>query len=357
MTIAPRNLTIKSVVISIIDFMQDKEKMLPWRINRSSLLLYGMVALLIIVGSISFVYADGLKVITNMWFELVLPDLSFEISLDTSTIPADGTTLNNIDTVAKNNKGQLLDGSDILVTVSSGVVDISRSAETPTNVSQRFVLRSPDNPQKIVLTFHFKHLEKRLELEAFDPTPPNAPIIKSPLDGNTFTTGTPTISGEVAVDSKMEIYIDDKFNSVLDANDKGTVESSLKETVAKGQHKLTAIAINKYGVKSQPTKAIYINVQTPDPEIDFTNIRIKPNPVKAGEAVYVFIPVSTNTKSVSVMIDGTPYPLKDPHQSSIFSGAIRAPYKAGLYRISAVIVSRGGDSILANNIASLRVQS
>lgn len=339
--------------------MQDKEeeKMLPWRISRSSFLIYGIIALLVMVGSISFVYADGLKVITNLWFELVLPDLSLEISPATSAIPANGTTLDNIDAVAKNKQGQLLDGTDILVTLRTGAADISRSLETPTGVSQRFILRSPDNPQTIVLVFNFKHLEKVLEITAFDPTPPMAPVIKSPLDGNSFTTGTPTISGEVSVGSKIEIYIDDKLNSTLDANDKGIVESPLKEVVARGQHKLTAIAINQYNIKSQPTVAIYINIQTPDPEIDFTNIRIKPNPVKAGEAAYIFIPVSTDTKSVTVMLDGTPYPLKDPHGSSIFSGAVRAPYKAGLYRISAVVVSQGGDSILANNIASLRVQN
>jgi hypothetical protein len=349
----------KLFIISIIDFMRDKEeeKMLPWRISRSSLLIYSLISLLIIVGSISFVYADGLKVITNLWFELVLPDLSLEISLTSPAIPADGITLNNIDAIAKNNQGQLLDGTDILVAVRTGNVDISRSAEIPTGVSQRFILRSPSIPQKIVLSFSFKHLEKTLELTAFDPTPPTMPIIKSPLDGNTFSTGTPTISGEVAEGSKIEIYIDDKLNSTLDANAKGIVESPLKEVVAKGTHKLTAIAVNQYGVKSQPTVAIHINIQTPDPEIDFTNIRIKPNPVKAGEAVYIFIPVSTDTKSVTVILDGTPYPLKDPHKSSIFSGAVRAPYKAGLYRISAVIVSEGGDSILANNIASLRVQN
>lgn len=349
----------KLFIISIIDFMQDKEeeKMLPWRMSRSSLLIYGMIALLIIIGSVSFVYADGLKVMTNLWFGLVLPDLKLEIVVNSPTIPADGTTLNYIDAIAKNSKDQLLDGTDILMAVRTGNVDISRSAEIPTGISQRFVLRSPQLPQKIVLSFSFKHLEKTLELLAFDPTPPAIPIIKSPLDGNTFSTGTPLISGEVAAGSKLEIYVDDKLNSLLDANTQGIVESPLKEVVAKGTHKLTAITVNQYGVKSQPTVAIYINIQTPDPEIDFTNIRIKPNPAKVGEAVYIFIPVSTDTKSVTVMLDGTPYPLKDPHKSSIFSGAVRAPYKAGLYRISAVIVSQGGDSILANNIASLRVQN
>lgn len=339
--------------------MRDKEeeKMLPWRINKSSLLVYGMISLLIIVGSISFVYADGLKVMTNLWFGLILPDLRLEITIDSSNIPADGKTLSSIDAIAKNNKGQLLDGTDILVAVRSGNVDVSRSAEIPTGISQRFVLRSPELPQTIVLSFSFKHLEKTLELTAFDPTPPVVPIIKSPLDGNTFSTGTPTISAEVAIGSQVEIYIDDKFNSLLDANAKGIVESPLKEVMAKGIHKLTAIAVNQYGVKSQSSPIIYINIQTPDPEIDFTNIRIKPNPAKVGEAVYIFIPVSTDTKSVTVMLDGTPYPLKDPHNSSIFSGAVRAPSKAGLYRISTIIVSQGGDSILANNIASLRVQN
>ena len=341
------------------DLMQDKEeeKMLPWRIGRSSLLIYGMVALLVMVGSISFVYANGLKVITNLWFELILPDLSLEISPATATVPADGATLNYIDATAKNKQGQLLDGADILVTLRVGAADVSRSAETPTGVSQRFVLRSPENPQTIALVFNFKHLEKVLEITAFDPTPSAAPIIKSPIDGNSFTTGTPLISGETMPGSKIEIYIDNKLNSTLNANEQGILEAPLQEVVARGRHKLTAITVNQYGVKSQPSPIIYINIQTPDPEIDFANIRIKPNPVKVEETVYIFIPVSTNTKAVTVVLDGTPYPLKDPHQSSIFSGAVRAPHKAGLYRISAVVVSQGGDSILASNIASLGVQN
>lgn len=339
--------------------MQDdqEEKMLPGSLISSSWFKYTLITLLIIVGSISFIYANGITTVQNLWSELTLPDLSLELNPSNLNLPADGSTTGQIDAIIKNNQGQLLDGTDIMVTVPAGTIDLTRAPEALAGISQRFIVRTSLTPQTVTLTFNFKHLQKTLTVETFDPTPPLMPIIKSPANNTNFSTAIPIVSGQTLTNHQVEIYVDDQFNTLITPL-KGSdlFEAPLEQALSRGRHKMTATSINKYGVKSQPSPAIYINIQTPDPEIDIANLRIKPNPAKAGEAAYIFIPVSASTKSVTIMVDNANYQLTDQNQSSIFSGVIRAPQKAGLYRISAVVVGEGGDSILASNIATLRVQ-
>lgn len=311
--------------------------------------------LLVIVGTISFVYADGLIILYRSWVALTTPRLQFEIQPEKTTLPADGTTQIYIDARLKNSQGQLLDGSDITVTIISGQTDITKVDPPPADVSRRILLRAPDQPQIITLSFVYKHLVKNLAIDIFDPTPPTAPVIKAPANGTSFTTATPVFAGEAPINTKVAIYADANFNTALEVTAAGTFSGPLQAPLQRGKHRIHAVTINKYNIQSGVSPSLVIDVQTPDPEIDLTNLRIKPNPVPAGEAFQIFIPISSNTKAVQLVLDNQLYPLRDTNQSSVFSGVIPAPKNPGIYRLSLIITTDSGENILAEKLASIHV--
>ena len=164
--------------------------------------------LLIVVGTISFIYADGLTMIYQSWSVLTTPKVSFEIQPEKTMIPADGTAQIYIDARLKNSKGQLLDGADIIVTLLSGQTVINPADSAPADVSKRILLRAPTQPQVITLSFVYKHLTENLVIDAFDPALPAIPLIKTPANEASFTTATPVFSGEAPLGTQVEIYVD-----------------------------------------------------------------------------------------------------------------------------------------------------
>lgn len=319
-------------------------------------LAFSLAFLLITVGIISFFYSDGLQTAKNSWLRLITPSLSLELVPESTIIPADGSSQIYVDIIVKNKKGQLIVGSEITTTIIQGEVDIINTPNTPTDISKRILVRSPYQPQTIILAFNFKGIDQRLTLEAFDPTPPATPTLKAPTDGIILSTATPIISGEAPIGVEIEIYVDDIFNTIAKTDKTGIFNTSLKQALSRGQHKIVIITLNQYDIRSAASNPIYIDIQTPDPEIDLANIRLQPNPVIAGEVFYIFIPTSANTKLVTILLENTDHQLKDRYNSSIFSGALRAPQIPGLYRLSAIIINDDNNSILASNIISLRVQ-
>lgn len=338
--------------------MKDKkeDKIISTSYTSKPLLVFSLALLLIIVGTISFLHADGLQVLKNSWLGAIIPSFTLEIIPETTFIPADGSTQIYIDTVIKNKNGQLLDGDDININVIQGELDITNALQTPTGISKRTIIRASLQPQTVSIEFSFKNIRKTLSLDIFDLTLPTTPILKIPIDKTIFSTATPTFSGESDPQTKVEIYIDDRFNTLAEVDSMGLFNASLQQAISRGIHKVAIVAINKYKVRSDISTPIYVEIQTLDPEIDIANIRIKPSPAKTNEALYVFIPVSSNTQSVVIILDNKEWLLKDTYGSSIFSGTLLSPSAPGLYRISVVITTEGGDSILAENIYSIQVQ-
>lgn len=335
---------------------EKEDKIISTSYTPKPLLVFGLVLLLITVGTISFLHADGWQVLRSSWLGVIIPSFTLEIIPETTFIPADGSTQIYIDTIAKNKNGQLLDGEDISVNVTQGEIDITNALQVPIGVSKRIIIQAPFQPQTVTLTFNLKNTCETLNLEVFDLTPPTAPILKIPIDKTIFSTATPTFSGESNPQTKVEIYVDDRFNTLAEVDNTGLFNTQLQQAISRGIHKVTIVAINKYNVRSNVSPPIHIEIQTLDPEIDVDNIRIKPNPAKVNEALYIFIPASANTQSVVIVLDNKEYPLKDTYGSSIFSGTLLAPSTPGLYRISVIITTEGGDSILAENIYSIQVQ-
>jgi hypothetical protein len=314
-----------------------------------------VVILLATIGIISFVYADGLSIIYRSWMSLVIPRIQFNITPENSIIPANGLAQIYIDIQLKNNQDQLLDGTEITAAIISGQTELTVATITPTNISKRVLLRAPNQPQLITLAFSYKHLTKNIAIEAFDPTPPSLPTLTAPTNNAIFNTATPLISGQAPVSTQVEIYIDTGLNSTLEVDKTGNFSHPLEQAIRRGRHTLTAATINKYGIRSAISSAINIDIQTPDPEIDLSNLRITPNPVKAGETFRIFIPVSADTKAVSLELDKVQYPLQDANKSSVFSGVIPAPKNPGLYRLSLLVTTEAGESILEEKVASIQV--
>lgn len=335
---------------------EKEDKIISTSCTSKPLLVFGLVLLLITVGTISFFHADGWKVLRSSWLGVIIPSFTLEIIPETTFIPADGSTQIYIDTIAKNKNGQLLDGEGISVSIIQGEIDITNAIQAPTGASKRIIIQAPLQPQIVALTFSFKNIHETLNLEVFDLTLPTIPILKIPIDKTIFSTATPIFSGEANPQTKVELYIDDRFNTLAEVDNTGLFNTQLQQAISRGIHKVTTVAINKYNVRSNISTPIYIEIQTLDPEIDVDNIRIKPNPAKVNEALYIFIPASANTQSVIIVLDSKEYSLKDTYGSSIFSGTLLAPSTPGLYRISVIITTEGGDSILAENIYSIQVQ-
>ena len=325
------------------------------RLPKPSLGLSLIIALLlVVVGTISFVYADGVTVLYRTWLSLVTPHIQFEIKPEKTIIPAGSNQQIYIDIQLKNSKGQLLDGSHIIVAILSGQAELTPSEKTPADVSKRLILQAPAQPQTISLSFTYKHLSKTLVIDAYDATPPAAPTIKTPADGTNFTTATPNISGSAPADQAVEIYADGILNTTTETKD-GVYTVNLQKALKRGAHRLYAVTLNKYSIRSIASPAITINIQTPDPEIDLTNLRLRPNPVGAGTTFQIFVPISSNTKAVQLVLDTSQYPLQDSSKSSVFSGVIPAPKNPGVYRLSLLITTEDGENILAEKVASLQV--
>ncbi|MBN2585613.1 hypothetical protein JXA59_03125 [Patescibacteria group bacterium] len=320
------------------------------------LLVIGLVVLILGVGIISFVQAGGRQAIAKSWLGWFLPSFSLEIKASPSYLPADGNSTTLIDIVAKDKHGQLIDGSDIEINLVQGIGDLTNSADMPSNVSKQVILRTPAKPQVIIIEADFRGIKETVTVDIFDPAPPAVPTLKAPADKAVITTAIPTISGQGPVGTKVEAYVDDQQNTIFTVDSSGNFAGPLEQAIKRGQHSLKLISINKYGVRSAASIPITIEIRTPDPEIDLANLRIKPNPAKAGEVFYVFVPVSSNTQSVKLMIENTSYALADRNRSSIYSATLRAPTSPGLYPISLIITNQGGDSVLAENIASLKVR-
>ena len=315
-----------------------------------------MLCLIITIGVISFIYADGFTVLYRTWYSFTLPNIQLEVNPQSTIIATNSPIPIYIDLRLKNKQGQflLLDDNDIITTILSGQADITEADKASADASKRLWLRAPSQPQLIALTFNYKHLEEHLTIEAYDPTPPVVPIIKAPVTGTNFTTATPTISGETVDNNPVEIYVDGILNSTI-RSENNKFSGPLATALKRGKHKLTAAAVNKYGIRSMFTTAITIDIQTPDPEIDLVNLLIKPNPVKAGNTFQIFVPISSNTRSVQLVFDGTNYPLQDSNNSSVYSGIVHAPRNTGLYRLSIKITTTSAENILAEKVASIQV--
>ncbi|OGB74347.1 hypothetical protein A2V68_01175 [candidate division Kazan bacterium RBG_13_50_9] len=334
---------------------QDKE-LGPQSFASPPVLALAIALLLVIVGTVSFFYAGGWQTLKHSWTGWFAPSISLAVEPESTGLPADGTSSLSINIIATNRQGQLLDGEDITVELTRGTAGLTNSARTPSGASKQVILQAPSDPQTLSLAIGLSGIIKNLDIEAFDPTPPAVPSLKAPTDGSVLATGTPTISGQAAPNTQTEIYLDDILNTTTMADQSGLFNAPLEKAVGRGRHKLALSTVNRYGIRSASSAAIYIDIQTLDPEVDFDNIRLRPNPVPPGEVTYVFIPVSNNTKSVTVAIEGKDYPLYDRNDSSIFSGAVQAPLTPGLYRLSATIINESGNSVLVSNITSLRVQ-
>lgn len=310
--------------------------------------------LLVVIGTISFVYADGLTILYRSWLSLITPHLELEIKPQSTMLPANSATQIYIDASIKNDKNQLLDGSGITVVTLSGQAQLSVSDTTPTDISRRWWLMAPAQPQVVTLSFNYKHLVKTLIIDVYDTTPPPAPTIKAPADNTVFTTATPIISGEAPEDTRIEIYIDDILNTTADVKN-GVFSTTLQTALKKGKHQLYGVSINKFQVRSSKSPILTIDIQTPDPEIDILNLRISPNPVKVNQPFRIFVPISSDIKDVQLILDTKKYTLQDMDKSSVFSGEIPAPTNPGLYRFSLVITTSSGESILAEKVASIEV--
>jgi len=333
----------------------DEEKVASGFYLSRPLLVAGLVGLVLVVGIISFFQAGGKQALTKSWLGWFLPTFSLEMRSNTPYLPADGSGTALIDVIAKDKRGVLMSGSDINVQIDQGQGDLANSAELPSDVSKQVVLRAPSQPQIVVVGATFRGIKQTVTIEIFDPQPPATPILKSPIDKATVSTATPTLSGVGPIGTQIEVYIDDQQNTILKVDEAGNFAGPLDQALKRGQHSIKLLAINKYGIRSAAGASITIEVKTPDPEIDTANLRIKPNPAKAGEVFYIFVPVSSNTQSVKLIIENTPYPLADKNSSSIYSAALRAPTSPGLYPLSLIVTNQGGDSILAENIGSLKV--
>jgi len=334
---------------------EDEEKVTPGFYVSRPLLGLGLVILIVTVGVVSFIQAGGRQAITKSWLGWFLPSFSLEIKSSTPYLPADGNSIATIDITALDKHGKLIDGSDIQVGFEQGQGDLTNSANTPTNLSKQVILRAPAQPQIVTIRAIFNGIRETVTIEVFDPAPPAIPALKAPADKAVITTATPNLSGQGPVGTQVEAYIDDQQNTTFKVDDSGNFAGPLEQAIKRGQHSLKLMSINKYGIRSGASSPITIEVRTPDPEIDLANLRLKPNPAKAGEVFYIFVPVSSNTQSVKLIIENTPHLLYDRNKSSIYSAALRAPTSPGLYPISLIVTNQGGDSVLAENIASLRV--
>lgn len=335
---------------------EKENKLLSASFIKSPILAFSIALLVIVIGVISFIYSNGFTTLKNNWINFVTPSFSLEIEYDTSFIPADGQSQLPINIIAKNKKDQLINGEEIEVTVIAGEINWHISKNTPADVSKQIIITSSINPTKATINFYLNGKNKLFNLEIFDTTLPPAPILSAPKEGNKFSTSTPIVSGQAPVGTTVEIYIDALLNTVSDTDESGLFSLPLEKPISNGSHNIYVLAINKYDIRSKPSNSVNINIETPDPEIDLSNIRIKPNPIKSDEVFYIFIPTSADTQKVSIILEDNQWELKDKYNSSIFSGTIKSPINPGLYRISAIITNGGGDSILANNIASVIVE-
>jgi len=334
---------------------EDDEKVVSGFYISRPLLGIGLVVLILVVGIISFIQAGGRQAVTNSWLGWFLPSFNVEIKSNTPYLPADGNSTALIDIIAKDKHGKLIDGGDINVIIERGQGDLTNSIDTPTDTSKQVVFRAPTQPQIVAIEADFRGIKKTITIDVFDPVSPAVPALKAPADKAVVTTAMPTLSGQGPVDTQVEAYIYDQQNTIFKVDESGSFAGPLEQAIKRGQHSLKLIAINKYGVRSAPSAAITIEVRTPDPEIDLANLRLKPNPAKAGEVFYIFVPVSSNTQSVKLIMENTTHILSDRNKSSIYSAALRAPTSPGLYPISLIVTNQGGDSVLAENIATLRV--
>ncbi|MFH0912059.1 MAG: hypothetical protein V1807_00100 [Patescibacteria group bacterium] len=312
-----------------------------------------IAALLVIVGTISFLYADGLTTLYQYWAALATPHVQLEITPQATNIAADSPDPIFIDIQLKNTEGQLLDGSNIKLTTVSGQATIDPATMSPADVSQRFWLQAPDQPQTIILAFSYKYLIKNLIIEVFDPAPPAKATITAPLTDTLLTTATPIVSGDAPDNTQIEIYADDLLNTTTEVKDNHFSVNTI--ALRSGKHKIFAVVVNQYGIRSPASASVTIDIRTPNPEIDLTNLRINPNPVKVSESFQIFVPISSHTQAVQLMIDGRPYPLFDTNNSGVFSGVIPSPHYPGIYRLSLVVTTAGGENILTEKVASLQV--
>lgn len=335
---------------------EDEDKIVPGWYGSRPLLVLGLVGLVLVVGIISFVHAGGKNAIGKSWLGWFLPSFSLELKPQAAYLPADGSSTLAIDIIAKDKRHQLLDGAGIEVTIEHSQGDLTNSPHPPSEVSKQVLLRAPTQPQLITVQATFRGIRQTTTIEAFDPQPPATPALKAPTDGAIITTATPTLSGQAPAGTKVEAYTDDQQNAILPVDDSGNFAGPLTQALKRGKHSLKILTINKYGVRSKATSPITIDIRTPDPEIDTANLRIKPNPAKAGEVFYIFVPVSSNTQSVKLILEGSPHELTDRNKSSIFSAALRAPLDPGLYPLSLIVTNPGGDSTYIENITSLRVR-
>jgi len=335
---------------------EQEDKLLAASFIKSPILAFSIALLVIVIGIISFIYSNGFVTLRNSWINLITPSFSLEIEYDTSFMPADGHSQLPVNIIAKNKKDQLISGEEITITIIEGKIDWHVSNNPPIDVSKQIIITSSEKAGKVIINFSLNGKNKLFNLEIFDPTLPPSPILSGPKENTTFSTSNPIISGQNPVGTTVEIYIDTIFNTASDTDESGLFSLPLEKPISNGQHTIYAIAINKYGIRSKPSNSVHINIKTPDPEIDINNIRIKPNPVASNEVFYIFIPTSADTQKVSVLLEDTQWPLADKYNSSIFSGIIKSPKNPGLYRLSVIITNRGGDSILANNIASIVVE-
>ncbi len=344
--------------ILILEFMKDEQedKLLKASFIKSPILAFSIALLVIIVGIISFIYSNGFETIKNNWINLVTPSFSLALEYDTPFIPADGQSQLLVNIIAKNKKDQLISGEEIKTTIIEGEVNWTVSNNTPADVSKQIIITASEKVEKVIISFALNGKNKLLNLEIFDPILPPSPILTGPKADVTFSTSNPIISGQNPVGTRVEIYIDSIINTVAETGDSGLFSLPLEKPIGNGTHTLYIKTINKYGIRSNPSNSVNINIKTPDPEIDLNNIRIKPNPVTSNEIFYIFIPTSADTQEVIVMLEDTKWPLTDKYRSSIFSGIVKSPKNPGLYRLSAIVTNGGGDSILANNIASVIVE-
>jgi len=310
--------------------------------------------LLVVIGIISFVYADGFTILYRSGLSLITPHIQFEIKPQSTIIPANSSIQIYIDAQIKNSQDQLLEGFGIAVTILSGQAQLSISDTLPTDISQRWWLTSPSHPQVVTLSFTYKHLIKTLVIDVYDPTPPTVPTIKAPINDAIFSTATPIISGEAPTDTRVEIYIDGMLNSATDVKD-GNFSISLQTALKRGKHILYATSLNKYQVRSNRSDTLTIDIQTPDPEIDLLNLRISPKIVKAGQSFRIFVPISSDINNVELILETGIYTLQDIDNSSVFSGEIPAPSNPGLYSLSLVITSNSEEKILVEKVASIQV--
>lgn len=335
---------------------EDEDKIVSGWYSSRPLLALGLVGLILAVGIISFVHAGGKNAIGKSWLGWFLPSFSLELKPEANYLPADGSSTVAIDIIAKDKHQQLLNGAEIEVTIEQGQGDLTNALPAPSEVSKRVLLRAPAQPQSIIIQAAFRGIRQKTTIEAFDPQPPATPALKAPTDGAIVTTAMPTLSGQAPAETKVEVYVDDQQNTILPVDDAGNFAGPLEQALRRGKHAIKILAVNKYGIKSKATDPITIDIRTPDPEVDMANLRIRPNPATAGEVFYIFVPVSSDTRSVKLMMENNPYELADRNKSSIFSAALRAPTAPGLYPLSLIVTNQGGDSAYLENAISLRVR-